>query len=255
MSSHGKFRMSDGDWVCSDPECANVNFARRTSCNRCKKDKPLKSDNKQGAEIGKAAAERSHGLFSAEDWQCTKCGNINWARRYTCNMCNSAKVIDLEERTGYGGGFNERGNVEYIHRDESDGEYDEYGRKKKKYRGRESETSVNSKSENKETLKDQNKEDEKDENSSEKEKVSEDKDAEDKDEEEEEEDDDDDEDVSKYDLSGWGDDDAENKESNETNSKEEEESQNEDTNSRSRSPTREKDETNRARSRSPIQKS
>ena len=28
---------------------------------------------------------------------------------------------------GYGGGFNERENVEYIEREESDGEYDEVG--------------------------------------------------------------------------------------------------------------------------------
>lgn len=31
---------------------------------------------------------------------------------------------------------NERENVEYIEREESDGEYDEFGRKKKKYRGK-----------------------------------------------------------------------------------------------------------------------
>ncbi|KFM70602.1 Zinc finger Ran-binding domain-containing protein 2, partial [Stegodyphus mimosarum] len=36
---------------------------------------------------------------------------------------------------GLGGGYNERENVEYIERVESDGEYDEFGRKKKKYRG------------------------------------------------------------------------------------------------------------------------
>jgi hypothetical protein len=38
-----------------------------------------------GVEIGKNAAEKSKGLFAAEDWQCSKCGNVNWARRGTCN--------------------------------------------------------------------------------------------------------------------------------------------------------------------------
>lgn len=36
--------------------------------------------------------------------------------------------------TGYGGGYNERGNVEYKERVESDDEFDEFGRRKKKFR-------------------------------------------------------------------------------------------------------------------------
>ena len=84
-------------------------------------------------EIGKTLAEKSRGLFSANDWQCKTCSSVNWARRSECNMCNTPKYAKLEERTGYGGGFNERENVEYIEREESDGEYDEFGRKKKKY--------------------------------------------------------------------------------------------------------------------------
>ena len=40
-------------------------------------------------------------------------------------MCNAPKFGDVEERTGYGGGYNERGVVEYIKREESDDEYDE----------------------------------------------------------------------------------------------------------------------------------
>ena len=34
-------------------------------------------------------------------------------RRDNCNVCNGPKVEEVEERTGLGGGFNERENVEY----------------------------------------------------------------------------------------------------------------------------------------------
>ncbi|XP_078524836.1 zinc finger Ran-binding domain-containing protein 2 [Lissotriton helveticus] len=137
-TSTKNFRVSDGDWICPDKKCANVNFARRANCNRCGREKSTdaKMMKAGGTEIGKTLAEKSRGLFSANDWQCKTCGNVNWARRSECNMCNTPKYAKLEERTGYGGGFNERENVEYIEREESDGEYDEFGRKKKKYRGK-----------------------------------------------------------------------------------------------------------------------
>lgn len=82
--------------------CKNVNYARRTACNLCSKERILDAAarKKLGTEIGKAAADKSRGLFSAEDWQCSKCANVNWARRSTCNMCNAPKFTENEERTG-----------------------------------------------------------------------------------------------------------------------------------------------------------
>ena len=72
-------------------------------------------------------------ICSADDWQCSKCGNVNWARRQQCNMCNAPKFGEVEERTGYGGGYNDRGVVEYKERrEEEDDEYDEFGRRKKR---------------------------------------------------------------------------------------------------------------------------
>ncbi|VTJ89830.1 Hypothetical predicted protein [Marmota monax] len=131
------FQVSDGHWICPNKKCGNVNFARRTSYNRCGPEKTTEAKmmKARGTEIGKKLAEKSQGLFSANEWQCKTCSNINRARRSEYNMCNIPKYAKLEERTGYGGGFNERENVEYIEIEESDGEY-EFGCKKKKYRGK-----------------------------------------------------------------------------------------------------------------------
>ncbi|XP_065297142.1 zinc finger Ran-binding domain-containing protein 2 isoform X2 [Dermacentor albipictus] len=144
----------------------------------------LASKRQLGHEIGKAAAEKSRGLFSADDWQCGRCGNVNWARRQSCNMCNAPKFGEVEERTGLGGGYNERENVEYVDREESDSEYDDFGRRKKRAR-RDDDRAASPLSRQSE------REDEEKEN-----------DDNDK-EEEEEEDEDGGGDLSKYDLSGW----------------------------------------------------
>ncbi|XP_076624851.1 uncharacterized protein LOC143343642 isoform X1 [Colletes latitarsis] len=193
--------VNDGDWICPDSQCANVNFARRNSCNRCGKDRgecPKKK--KLGQEIGKAAAEKSRGLFSADDWQCSKCGNVNWARRQQCNMCNAPKFGEIEERTGYGGGYNDRGVVEYKERRDDDDEYDEFGRRRKKRRleNRSDDDSKDSRY----SSPPRNKSKDEDERNTADEEERHEKNEED---EEEEDDDEEDGDLSKYDLSEWDD--------------------------------------------------
>merc|ERR1719458_949374 len=187
----GGYTPSEGDWPCPDPSCGNVNFARRTSCNRCGVDKPMdKRGPKGGIKIGSNAAEKSKGLFSADDWQCGKCGNVNWARRSTCNVCNGPQFTVEEERTGLGGGFDERGTVEYKEREESDDEFDDLGRKKKKYKMPYKKPMIV------QSVPDPPSEPEEEED-------------------EEEEDDDDEGDLSKYDL--WGDPDEDKKDGKEDN--------------------------------------
>ncbi|CAI5720509.1 unnamed protein product [Peronospora destructor] len=126
--------MSDGDWACPSSSCSNVNFARRTVCNRCQTpraeilggDKPKEETDPRGPP----------GLFQSGDWTCNTCGNVNWERRSECNMCKSSKPgmpgLD-EKRDGAGGGFNERQQrVASAKTEVGEDGYDDFGVRKKK---------------------------------------------------------------------------------------------------------------------------
>eukprot|EP00731_Ephydatia_muelleri_P018794 Em0011g834a len=64
-------KVNEGDWICADKSCGNINYSWRDTCNKCGKDKgKVDIFKKTGTEIGRQAASKSGGLFSAEDWQC-----------------------------------------------------------------------------------------------------------------------------------------------------------------------------------------
>ncbi|XP_032679192.1 zinc finger Ran-binding domain-containing protein 2 isoform X3 [Odontomachus brunneus] len=150
-------------------------------------------ENQRSVNDGDWVCPDSH----ADDWQCSKCGNVNWARRQQCNMCNAPKFGEIEERTGYGGGYNDRGVVEYKERRDEDDEYDEFGRRKKKRKleNRSDDDSKDSKYSSPSRSKSKDKD--------ERNEVDDDEQAEEN--EDEEEDDEEDGDLSKYDLSEWDD--------------------------------------------------
>ncbi|KRY67953.1 Zinc finger Ran-binding domain-containing protein 2, partial [Trichinella pseudospiralis] len=199
--------LREGEWACVDARCSYINSIQYSSCQACGRRKP-RGKGTVGQAIGKDAAEKSKGLFEAEDWCCSKCGNINWARRATCNICNAKKFAEVEARTGYGGGYMDRQQVEYIPRNESEEEYDEFGRLKgkRKRMNEKHDSGYENLDEKKGKMEKNDKERLEEEYTNKGYEIEREEEEEEKEEEEEEEDDDDDEDgdLSKYQL-GQGD--------------------------------------------------
>ncbi|GAA0183547.1 RNA splicing factor [Lithospermum erythrorhizon] len=147
----------DGDWACPNTSCSNVNFAFRGVCNRCGSARPAgvssggagsagRGRGRGGPDAGGPARAAVGGLFGPNDWACPMCGNINWAKRNKCNICNTNKPGHNEagERGGRAGGYKEldEEEIEETRRrrreaEEDDGEmYDEFGNLKKKFRAK-----------------------------------------------------------------------------------------------------------------------
>ncbi|ONM57096.1 Transcription initiation factor TFIID subunit 15 [Zea mays] len=148
--------------MCPNTSCGNVNFAFRGVCNRCGAARPAGaggtaaggggrgrgrgSSDARGSSHAGAAVGGPPGLFGPNDWPCPMCGNINWAKRTKCNICNTSKPGTNEGgvRGGRGGGYKEldEEELEEVKKrrkeaEEDDGEiYDEFGNLKKKFRSK-----------------------------------------------------------------------------------------------------------------------
>ncbi|XP_072986779.1 transcription initiation factor TFIID subunit 15 isoform X2 [Typha latifolia] len=155
----GKAWQQDGDWLCPNTSCSNVNFAFRGVCNRCGTARPAGAGGSGPGGGGRGKGRGSNdaggpgrpatgptGLFGPNDWPCPMCGNINWAKRTKCNICNTNKPGHNEGgvRGGRAGGYKEldEEEIEETRRrrreaEEDDGEiYDEFGNLKKKFRAK-----------------------------------------------------------------------------------------------------------------------
>ncbi|TYH77082.1 hypothetical protein ES332_D04G129100v1, partial [Gossypium tomentosum] len=81
----------EGDWLCPNTSCSNINFSfHGASCGRGAGGCGRGRGAPYYAGHGRAVAVIG-GLFGPNDWPCPMCGNINWAKRMKCNICNTNK--------------------------------------------------------------------------------------------------------------------------------------------------------------------
>lgn len=64
----------EGSWECRF--CSNVNWPKRTTCN------------KPNCNMPKESSQHPEG-----SWACTTCKNVNWPKRTNCNKCGESKFV------------------------------------------------------------------------------------------------------------------------------------------------------------------
>ena len=77
-----------GDWDC--PRCGNLNFSSRTKCNGTLEGESCWLAKPQFETYGVALVKRND-IKKPGDWNCFRCGNINFKIREECNKCQLAK--------------------------------------------------------------------------------------------------------------------------------------------------------------------
>jgi len=102
MGRGGPPNMRPGDWEC--PNCNDHVFAKNDACRRCNTPRPAPGYGQGGYGAGGGnspapAPSRAQKMMPG-DWNCPKCGDLQFARNSSCRMCSAPKP---EEFGGFGG--------------------------------------------------------------------------------------------------------------------------------------------------------
>ena len=84
---HGKAKppaIKEGDWVCGDTDCSNVNWAKRRDCNLCGTVRPNFDSLMQ--------RKNQYGAGKKEDsWKCDECSKPMLSGTFFCGFCGKKK--------------------------------------------------------------------------------------------------------------------------------------------------------------------
>jgi len=79
----------EGDWEC--PRCYNLNFGSRDMCNGTKNGTDCRLKKPEFVKFG-VKAWKNASTIKDTDWDCWRCGNVNFQNRDTCNRCKLSRA-------------------------------------------------------------------------------------------------------------------------------------------------------------------
>ena len=91
------------DWICSDKNCQNLNFARRTHCNMCglkrTDDAELDYSSKNHPDREFLNIKRNKTSLKPGEWFCPNCNILNFSVRTVCVRCFTDKPVGNDKNT------------------------------------------------------------------------------------------------------------------------------------------------------------
>lgn len=78
----------EGDWLCAENNCANINWAKRTGCHLCGAKRPhVEAIKKRPYMLTK--------LYEANTWSCPRCKNIIKCEHNYCCICGESRTQEI----------------------------------------------------------------------------------------------------------------------------------------------------------------
>ena len=112
----------EGDWYCvgcpNDKHGNALNFAKRSNCIRCGKERPLKQHKPEELH---STRNRKHVPFLKGDWLCVACNDHQFATNLQCRKCKASRPVKDGDSDGLECVvcFSNVRNVGFFHNDEA----------------------------------------------------------------------------------------------------------------------------------------
>lgn len=88
--------IKDGDWLCPNKGCSNINWAKRMQCHLCGTDRPNMTDDMIVRKKKERMPAMVSKLYKSTLWSCSNCQNIVKAEFHWCCICGQKRSEEAD---------------------------------------------------------------------------------------------------------------------------------------------------------------